>query len=251
MKLSRGQKTGDGKPSLHDRDMELVALPNLVFSLTVHLGAPRTVPGKGPLHPGRRHRQNAGHSRHLGRRNRFSSLRSSPLPFDLHRHGLPGIAGLFPGGDGRGVKGGMGNPGIFHKTIDQGGMGPLGDLGPGQNPENPGKGRLVRQGPSAPESQNPAKRRIGLQTFDQRSGRGEVQDRFGHKGPGDRPPVVRRTSCPPPALSDLILDPDNLENRHDLSVLFRQRTQAILDPGKQGSLNASPDWGKFPRTSWG
>ena len=127
MKRGRGQKTGDGQPSLHDRDRKLVTLPDLVLSLTVPLGAPRTVPGKGPLHSGRFHRNDPGHSRHLGRRNRLSLLRSSPLPFDLHCHRLPGIAGLFPGGDGRGVKGGMGNPGIFHETIDQGGMGPLGD----------------------------------------------------------------------------------------------------------------------------
>jgi hypothetical protein len=135
----------------------------------------------------------------------------------------------------------MGNSGIFHEAIDQSGMGPLGDLRVGKNPENPGKGRLMRHRPSGPESQNPAQGRIGLKTFDQRPVRGQVQDRFGHKGSGDRQPVVRRTPCPPSALSDLILDSDNLENRHNLSVFFRQRTDAILDTGKQGSLNASPD----------
>ena len=40
-----------------------------------------------------------------------------------------------------------------------------------------------------------------------------------------------------------------VENRHDLPGLFRQRTPAFLDPKKQGPLNASPDGGKFHRTS--
>ena len=201
--------------------MELVALPDLVFSLTVPLGAPRTVPGKGPLHPGRFHRKEASDSGHLGRRKRFSLLRSFPLPFDRHRHRRPGIAGLFPGADGRGVKGGVGDPGIFHEAVAQSGMGPLGNPGPGKSPENPGKGRLVQQWTSAPESQNPSKRCISLKTLDQCPGRGQIQDCFGPKGPGDRPPIVRRTPCSPPTLSDLVLDSDNLENRHDFSVLFR------------------------------
>ena len=47
VKLSRGQKTGGGTPSPHDRGMERVVLPDLVFSLTVRLGPPRTVPGEG------------------------------------------------------------------------------------------------------------------------------------------------------------------------------------------------------------
>ena len=172
-------------------------------------------------------------TRHHGRRNRFSSRRYSPLPFDLQCHRLPGLAGLFPGEDGRRV---------------QGGMGRLGD---------PVRARAPKTRKTADSCgrdlpfRNPSKRPIGLKTPDQRPGRGQVQDRFGHKGPDDRGPFVRRTPGSPPALSDLIPGPDNLQNGHDLPVLFRQRSQAILDPGKQGSLNAFPDRGKFLRTSWG
>ena len=47
VKLGQGQKTGDGTPSIHDRDRNFLALPDLVFSMTVRLDPPRTVPVEG------------------------------------------------------------------------------------------------------------------------------------------------------------------------------------------------------------
>lgn len=159
------------------------------------------------------------------------------------------MAFFIPSLDSGRVQGRVGNSSILHKPVDQSNMGSLGNLGSGKNRENPGKGRLVRKRLPGPEPQDPAQGRVGFQTPDQGAGRGQVQDRFGHKGPTDRPPVVRRTPGPAPVLLDLILDPDDLEKGHDLAVLVRQRTQTILDSRKQGSLNASPDRGKLHRTS--
>ena len=145
---AKRQSEGDGKLSLHDRDRKLVALPDLVFSLTVPLAAPRTVLGKGPLHPGRFHRKGAGHSGHAGRCPPLSLLRSSPLPFDLRDHRFPV---LWPfSRAGRRIHPG---PRAIPESFTKGSIrDTLGNLCPGKNPENPVKGRLMRQRAPAPES---------------------------------------------------------------------------------------------------
>jgi hypothetical protein len=71
------------------------------------------------------------------------------------------------------------------------------------------------------------------------------------QGRGNRETVVKRTPRPAPILSNLIFDAVDHQKGNDLPVLFRQRSQAILDPGKQGSLNLSPNGTYFQRTSLG
>ena len=170
----------------------------------------------------------------------FALLLASPLfGRALFRFLLPD--GLLASFESRAVNGGVLHEGASHMLPDQDPVDPLGHVQRGELGEDSGKGRLAGNLTVLPSAKAP-KVFVDLQAGDQVPGACQPQNRLGDERPADQGPFMGGAPGPLMRLTDDVFRPHDLENLGDFLVIVRHGTgKSVIQTGKEGALNSSPD----------
>ncbi len=131
---------------------------------------------------------------------------------------------------------------MSHQTVavrlpEQRFMHALGQLGVGEFGEGAREDRLAwHLAPPLPAA-DAAQHHVGGQPVQQQARGRHVVDRLGDEGARHRRAVLAGAARHPQARGNHLLDTDHLEGLHQLLLFLGQRTQHLLQPGKQALLD--------------